>query len=181
MTHLEAIIAEYLAWRGFFVRTNVIVGKRTKGGHKGELDVVAFLPTTPQRLIHVEASLAAGKRKEIIQRLSRQLETGRNYITSSVFPWIGEEEVRLEQFVVVPSVPTESQPLGDAVVISVDALFAEICQCLAVRGAGSRAAIPQKYPLLRTIQLATVGYQRTVSPSEPFLISPGEHGATQDQ
>ena len=171
MNHLEAIIAEYLAWRGFFVRTNVTFGKRPKGGHEGELDVVAFLPMTPKRLVHVEASLAAGKWEDRIKRLRKQLDAGRDTIIPSVFPWLEKEPVRLEQFVVVPTVPRESQGLGDALVIAVDALFAEICQCVAAHGTASRAAIPQKYPLLRTIQLATVGYQRKKPPSGPSLIT----------
>ena len=45
-------------YRGYFVRRNILVGKRDKGGHECELDVVAFNPET-QRLVHVKPSMDA--------------------------------------------------------------------------------------------------------------------------
>ena len=44
MNHLETLTAEWLAYKGYFVRTGVKVGKREKGGWDGELDVVGFHP-----------------------------------------------------------------------------------------------------------------------------------------
>ena len=42
--HLESLVAEWYEFRGYFVRRNVPVGKRPKGGYDCELDIVAFHP-----------------------------------------------------------------------------------------------------------------------------------------
>ena len=39
---LEQLIAEWYEYRGYFVRRNVLVGRRLKGGYECELDIVAF-------------------------------------------------------------------------------------------------------------------------------------------
>ena len=44
MNFLEQLVAEWYEFNGYFVRRNVKVGPRAKGGHDGELDVVAFHP-----------------------------------------------------------------------------------------------------------------------------------------
>src|SRR5713101_5580816 len=56
---LEQLVAEWYEYRGFFVRRNIHVGKRTAGGHEGELDVVAFHPVE-KRLVQIETSMDAG-------------------------------------------------------------------------------------------------------------------------
>ena len=56
--HLEQLIAEWYEFKGYFVRRNVHVGKRTKGGYDCELDVVAFNPCE-KKLVHIEPSLDA--------------------------------------------------------------------------------------------------------------------------
>ena len=33
-------------FQGYFIRRNILVGKRTKGGYECELDIVAFNPLT---------------------------------------------------------------------------------------------------------------------------------------
>jgi hypothetical protein len=38
--HLEALVAEWYEVRGYFVRRNVQVGKRPKGGYECEFDIV---------------------------------------------------------------------------------------------------------------------------------------------
>lgn len=58
MNHLEQLVAEWLQYRGYFVRTAVLVGPRPKGGFEGELDVVG-LHVANQHLMHVECSLDA--------------------------------------------------------------------------------------------------------------------------
>ena len=42
--YLEQLVAEWLEYQGYFVRRNVLVGKRAAGGYECELDVVAFNP-----------------------------------------------------------------------------------------------------------------------------------------
>ena len=58
-TRLPVLGPEFtVPYRGHFVRRNILVGKRDKGGHECELDVVAFNPET-QRLVHVKPSMDA--------------------------------------------------------------------------------------------------------------------------
>ncbi len=44
MNFLEQLVAEWYAYKGYFVRTNIKFGKRIRGGYEGEMDVVAFDP-----------------------------------------------------------------------------------------------------------------------------------------
>ena len=53
---LEQLVAEWLEYGGYFVRRNVKVGPRTKGGYDGELDIVGF-HSGEKRLVHYEPSM----------------------------------------------------------------------------------------------------------------------------
>jgi len=49
INHLEQIVAEWLEsewleYQGYFVRRNIKVGKRERGGYECELDIVALHP-----------------------------------------------------------------------------------------------------------------------------------------
>lgn len=70
MNFLEQVAAEWYAYQGyFFVRTNVKFGKRVQGGYEGEMDVVAYNPSS-NTLVHIETSTDAKgwpKRSQIIQ------------------------------------------------------------------------------------------------------------------
>jgi hypothetical protein len=61
--HLEDLAAEWYQFQGFFVRRNVQVGKRLRGGYDCELDVVAFHPAE-RRLIHIEPSRRCGRARD---------------------------------------------------------------------------------------------------------------------
>jgi hypothetical protein len=52
---LEQLAAEWYEFRGYFVRRNIRVGLRPRGGYESELDVVAFDPDKGH-LVHIEAS-----------------------------------------------------------------------------------------------------------------------------
>jgi len=53
MNHLEQIVAEWLEYQGYFVRRNIQVGKRERGGYECELDIVGFHPTE-KKLVQYE-------------------------------------------------------------------------------------------------------------------------------
>ena len=76
MNHLEELVSEWLGYRGYFVRRNVLVGKRAKGGYECELDVVAFHPGL-RRLVHVEPSLDAHSWKKRAARFAKKFAAGR--------------------------------------------------------------------------------------------------------
>ena len=56
MNFLEELAAEWYEWQGYFIRRNVLVGTRAKGGWEGELDVVGLHPVR-QHLVHIECSM----------------------------------------------------------------------------------------------------------------------------
>lgn len=60
---LEQMVAEWYEFRGYFVRRNVRVGPRPKGGHIAELDVVAYHPAR-KHLVHIEPSSDANSWEE---------------------------------------------------------------------------------------------------------------------
>lgn len=76
---LEQLASEWFAYKGYFVRQNVLVGKRAKGGYECELDVVAFNPET-KHLVHMEPSMDCyswGKREA---RYLKKFQAGKKYI-----------------------------------------------------------------------------------------------------
>lgn len=58
MNFLEELAAEWYEFNGYFTRTNIKWGKRPRGGWTGEIDVLAYLPSTCE-LIHIETSGSA--------------------------------------------------------------------------------------------------------------------------
>ena len=52
---LESLIAEWLEYKGMWVRTNVWVGPLAKGGYECELDVVA-INLQEKQILHYEPS-----------------------------------------------------------------------------------------------------------------------------
>ena len=76
---LEQLVAEWYQYQDYFVRTNIRVGRRAKGGHEGELDVVAFNPTLG-KLVHIETSMDADSWDQREKRFKRKFETGEKHI-----------------------------------------------------------------------------------------------------
>ena len=85
---LEQLIAEWYEFRGYFVRRNINVGKRAKGGYECELDVVAFSPRE-RRLVHIEPSMDAGSWADRERRFTVKFEAGRRFIPE-IFSGFGE-------------------------------------------------------------------------------------------
>lgn len=55
MNFLEQLAAEWFGYLGYFVRTNIKMNKRAKGGWDNEIDVLAHSHTKGE-LIHIESS-----------------------------------------------------------------------------------------------------------------------------
>lgn len=81
MNLLEQLVSEWLEYQGYFVRRNVKVGKRAKGGYECELDVVAFHPER-KHLLHVEPSMDANSWAKREERYAKKFKAGRTYIPS---------------------------------------------------------------------------------------------------
>ncbi|GAB3656305.1 hypothetical protein GCM10028813_29890 [Ramlibacter alkalitolerans] len=158
MSHLEDLIAEYYDWSGYLVKRNMKVGRLKHGGWEMELDIVAFHPQT-KHLVHVEPSIDAHSWQVRESRFRKKFESGERYMFDSVFPWL-DKKTPVERIAVLVSHPEGRNELCGASILSVDELMATIVAN--VRGCGimAKAAIPELYPLLRTIQLTVCGYYR---------------------
>lgn len=157
LNFLESMVREYLEWKNHVVRTNVRVGRREKGGYAGELDVVAFDPQG-QVLYHYELSMDSLSKVRREARFHKKFATGREH-AHTVFPWIAPE-TSLKQVLVLPG--RRSLPvLSKVTVRNLDDFMAETVRA-DVRKAGYmvKAAIPEQFPLLRTIQLLECGYTK---------------------
>ena len=147
MNYLEELLAEWLEYRGYFVRRNVKVEKRDKGGWSGELDVVAFCPE-PEELIHVECSMDADNWIVREQRLVKKLDLGRRHIPE-LFGSICKLEP--EQFAMFGYGSEKHSSLAGAQVIHVKRLLEVVARDLGGR-AIAQDIVPESFPLLRTIQ-----------------------------
>ena len=80
MNFLEQLVAEWYGYKGFFVRTNIKFGKNAhgKGGHVGEIDVLAYHPTLNE-FIHTECSTDAWSwsKKQIV--FKKKFENAEKY------------------------------------------------------------------------------------------------------
>jgi hypothetical protein len=151
MNHLEQLTAEWYEFRGYYVRRNVQVGKRGRGGYECELDVVAFCPQR-QHLVHVEPSMDANTWAIREARYTKKFDAGLKYIPG-VFSGMALpaniEQIALLGFASTANVKTLA---GRRIMTSAD-LLADITAEIGSLSI-ARAAIPEQYSLLRTIQFA---------------------------
>jgi len=91
---LEQLVAEWYEYRGYFVRRNVPVGRRARGGYEAELDVVAFNPGT-RHLVHLEPSMDAESWETRERRFRRKFDAGREHIPEPLFALLSIE-IQLE-------------------------------------------------------------------------------------
>ena len=151
MNHLESLTAEWLDYNGYFVRTGVKVGKRARGGWDGELDVVAFHPARPH-FLHVECSIEALNWNDRELRFQRKFAIGREH-ARDLFSGM-ELPTMLDQVVVhgYATAADQHRELAGGRLVTSQELTAEII--VGIPRTAWKHAVPEKYPLLRTLQFA---------------------------
>jgi len=150
---LEELAAEWYEYKGYFIRRNVLVGKRPAGGHECELDVVGFHPET-RHLVHIEASMDATKWEERERRFQKKFGAGITYLPG-LFPGLLRGEEPIEQIALLVFSPkTGGQTLGGGKVLHVSDLLRQIVDHFAgFRMIKKQAA--EQFPVLRAIQFTT--------------------------
>ena len=148
--HLEQLVAEWLEYKGYFVRRNVKVGKLPRGGHEGELDVVAYHPVD-NHLLHIEPSIDAHTWAKREQRFQKKFQSGRKYIISEVFPWLPHNN-KFEQWAILWGSDKNHPLLAGGKVIPIWKLYRRIARDIIAIGGPDGNAIPEQFPLLRTMQ-----------------------------
>ncbi len=160
MSHLESLIAEYLEWEGFLIKQNTKVGRLAHGGWAMELDVVGFHPQT-RALVHYEPSMDSNSWEKREKRYQKKFRLGREFILKELFSWL-PSDTDIEQIAVFASHPDGRDNIAGGRIISIDELMAEIKSKVMECGPLRRNAIPEQYPLLRTIQMSHVGYSKLI-------------------
>ena len=160
MSHLETLIAEFYDWKGYLVKRNVKVGRLSHGGWEMELDVVAFHPHT-KHLVHLEPSVDAHSWEIRERRFAKKFGSGKKYIFREVFTWL-DPKTTVDCIAVLVSHPKGRDSLAGARIVSIDEFMAEVRAAVGARGIAAKDAIPEQYPLLRTLQLSHNGYYRAL-------------------
>ena len=164
MSHLEDLLAEYYDWRGYLVKRNIKVGKLAHGGWEMELDVVAYHPHT-SHLIHAEPSVDAHDWATRERRFTKKFKAAKRYIFSEVFTWL-EPTTPIEHLAILISHPKGRDSLAGGKLLSIDEVMGSIRRDIRQRGIVAKNAIPEQYPLLRTIQLVENGYYKASKASD---------------
>ena len=155
---LEQLVAEWYEYRGYFVRRNVPVGRRARGGgYQAELDVVAFNPAT-RHLVHIEPSMDAESWETRERRFRNKFDAGREHIPE-LFPGL-EVPDDIEQIAILFGSKANHPTLGGGQVVVVSDLMREIMEELSDKRL-SENAVPEHHTLLRTLQLV-VEYRKKV-------------------
>lgn len=157
MNFLEQLAAEWYAYNGYFVQTNLKFGKRKAGGWEGEMDVLAFHPRD-KVLVHIETSSDADSWERRKTRFTEKFDNAQKYY-AQLFQF---NYVRVEKIAIVGwgQIHPASISFKGIVIKSVPEFFAEITTVLNRRNP-AKEAVPEHWPLLRAIQMATFWVSRT--------------------
>ena len=146
---LEQLIAEWYELQGYFIRKNVLVGKRARGGYECELDVVGFHPGK-KHLVHLEASMDASSWSEREKRFKKKFEAGKKHIPE-LFKDLDIPR-NIDQIVVLVFASKQNRDtLAGGKLILGNELLEEIFSDLQHRSIYSRT-IPEQFPILRALQ-----------------------------
>lgn len=148
--HLEQLVSEWYEFQGYFVRRNVWVGKRAKGGYDCELDVVAFHPGK-RHLVQIEPSGDTFSWATREARYKKKFAAGRAHIPKLFegLPVPAEiEQIALLTFASTKNIKT----LGGGKVLTMPEFLGAIQTGVSGK-AFNNSAISENWPLLRMVQM----------------------------
>ncbi len=149
---MEELAAEWFEYLGYIVKRNEHVGPLSGGGYEGELDIVAFNPKK-NHLVHIETSADADSWTTRERRFSKKFESGAKYIGTLFEGLTIPDEVERRAIFVFGSDKNHKAVGGGRVQLAKD-LILEILNKLKGITSSSRA-VPEKYPILRVLQMIT--------------------------
>jgi hypothetical protein len=160
VSHLEDLIAEFLDWEGYLVKRNVKVGRLKHGGWQSELDLIGYRHED-KKLVHYEPSIDAFSWTKREVRYVKKFQAGRQYIHTDVFPWL-PKNTPIEQIAIFTAHPKNRHEIAGGKILSIDEFVKRIRDQVCSKGIMAKSAIPEQYPILRTIQLSHCGYHRAL-------------------
>ena len=146
---LEQLLAEWYELKGYFIRKNVLVGKRAQGGYDCELDLIAFHPEE-KCLVHIEASMDASSWEEREKRFKKKFDAGRKYIPHLFSGLDIPTEIDQVAVLVFASKQKRDKLAGGKLILG-NELMKEIFRDLGSRSIYSQT-IPEQFPILRALQ-----------------------------
>jgi len=146
---LEELVAEWYEYQEYFVRRNVLVGKRVRGGYESELDVVAFHPTK-KHLVHIETSMDTQSWEQREQRFAKKFEAGRTYIPK-LFSGFDLPPTIEQKAVFVFASRKNYETIGSGQVVLVSELLPDIFRQIKLKRL-AESAIPENLIILRSFQ-----------------------------
>ena len=126
-----------------------------------ELDIVGYHPQL-RDLVHYEPSIDAQSWSIREARFAKKFAAGRKYIHTVLFPWL-PADTHLRQIAILVSHPKGRDTVAGAELVSIDEFVQTVRNEVLACGAAQSAAIPEQYPLLRTLQLSHCGYSRPIA------------------
>lgn len=157
--YLEQLIAEWYEFQGYFVRQNIFVGKRQKGGYECELDIVAYHPSE-RRLVHLEPSMDADSWAKRELRFRKKFEAGRKYIPTLFEGFALPDKIEQIAVLVFASKATH-QEIGGGRLVLIQEILTDIFHSLRDQKIAS-SAIPEHLPILRSFQLVS-DYRKAIN------------------
>ena len=152
MNFLEQLTAEWFTYKGYFVRTNIKLNKRSKGGWDNELDVLAYSAKASE-LIHIESTWDANT---CAARKERFLKKKFVYSHAQYEGLVGAKISHLRKLALVGLGRSANSSLnwGDSIeVVLIPHFIAEISKELAAKDP-LKDIVPEGYPRLRAMQFA---------------------------
>ncbi len=150
--YLEQIVAEWYEYQGYFVRKNVMVGKRPNGGYAGELDIIAFSPVK-NHLVHIEPSMDAHSWEKREARYKKKFDLGRTYIPSLFEGFKLPKTIEQIALMGFASKATHTKLAGGTILL-VPELLEQIFTVLKEKNIYANA-VSENMPLLRTLQFVS--------------------------
>ena len=149
---LEALVGEWFEYSGYFVRRNVLVGRRVAGGYETELDVVAYCPRR-REIVHVEASTDTDNWARREFRYTKKFDAGRRYIPDLLsLPADHGIEISQRALFVYAS-GTNVKTVGGGRVWSIHEFMSEVKATLRQKKVAT-SAVPEQFSLVRAIQFS---------------------------
>jgi hypothetical protein len=146
---LEQLVAEWYEYQGYFIRRNMWVGKRAKGGYECELDIIAFHPET-KHLVQIEPSMDAASWDEREKRYKKKFEAGKKYIPE-LFKGLDIPK-KIEQIAVLVFASKENRDtVGGGKLILISELLKDVFTELRSRSIYSEM-VSEQFAILRGLQ-----------------------------
>jgi hypothetical protein len=145
---LEQLVSELYEFRRYFVRRNVLVGRRRAGGYDCELDVVALHPRE-KKFVQIEPSMEADTWERREHRYGKKFAAGKKHIPE-LFQGL-DVPTEIEQIALFGFGGKTRETVAGGRVMLVSELMVEIERVLEGRKIAS-GAVPEGFPLLRAVQ-----------------------------